>query len=121
MVLLSRPGAASAARPWAGLCGPELVDWLVGIGFGGEGDVFEAAVEGVVAADGGPVDSHGGIDGCFHVFRFDIALLGPAEIGGGGAVGVGGPDDLSARYSGAGEDDRLLGQMIAAECRCYKA
>src|SRR5260370_42454033 len=70
------------------LTGPEFVDGAVKV-VAGEGNVFEAAAEGIVVADVGPVDAEGGIDCGFDVFGLDAAAARPAGLEGwcGGVVG----------------------------------
>src|SRR5947209_2773236 len=51
------------------------------------GDVVEAATQGIIISNRGPVDAHGGVDGGFDVLGFDVARAGPAGVDGGGAGG----------------------------------
>src|SRR5579885_844579 len=93
--------------------GPQLVNGTVKILLG-EGDVFEAAAEGIVVPHGGPVDAHGGVNGGFHVLGFYIPVTRPAEVGDVVAGGVGHADDFAASDAGAGEHDELLRVMVAS-------
>src|SRR5579863_9867942 len=95
---------------------PELVDGSVQVFFR-ERHVFKTAVEWVVAAHGGPVDAHGGVDRRFNVFWLDVTLAGPAKIGGVGTGRVGRANDFAAMNACAREDDGLLQQVIAAPRR----
>src|SRR5260370_42688895 len=95
------------------LTGPAFVDGAVKV-VAGEGNVFEAAAEGIVVADIGPVDAEGGIDGRFDVFGLDAAAARPAWVEGGGAGVVGGADRAAAFDACAGESDRHLQPVIAA-------
>src|SRR5260370_35003757 len=98
------------------LTGPEFVDGSVKV-VPGEGNVFEAAAEGIVVADVGPVDAEGGIDGRFDVLGLDVAAARPAWVEGGGAGVVGGADRAAAFDACAGESDRHLQPVIAAAGR----
>src|SRR5260370_7765877 len=95
------------------LTGPAFVDGAVKV-VAGEGNVFEAAAEGIVVADIGPVDAEGGIDGRFDVFGLDAAAARPAWVEGGGAGVIGGADRAAAFDACAGESDRHLQPVIAA-------
>src|SRR5258706_380119 len=64
--------------------------------------VLKPAMEGIVVTDIRPVDPNRGVDGRLDIFRVDLAILRPAEIGDCGAGSVGGADHGAALYASAG-------------------
>lgn len=59
---------------------PQLVHWRVGV-FIGKRHVSKAPSQRVVEANLRPVDSQGRVDRCLDVFRSDLSLPRPAELG----------------------------------------
>src|SRR5581483_2976476 len=100
-----------ASGKWLASGLPELRNRSVKI-VAGEGDVLEAAPQRIVVPYGGPVDSHGGVDGGFEIFRLDIAVARPAELGCVGPVVVRRADRSAAGNSRSGEYRELLRKMI---------
>src|SRR5579864_2368602 len=108
---MNRSGAAMTAdtsrEASTSLGAPKLVDGCVD-GLVGEGNVFEAAMERIVVADFGPVDSKRRVNGRLNIFGLDVARTGrrptrPAIIQRVGAVGRGSADSPPAADTGAGK------------------
>src|SRR4051812_10715469 len=79
-----------------------------------ERDVFEAAVERVVVADGCVVDAEGGVDRGGDVLGADVAIRAPAVVADAAACSVGFPDYVAAADAAAGPDRGHAQIVIAA-------